>query len=821
MNRFLILCLTPVFWGWLACSTRADDDSIQNIAAPFIASYCVGCHSGDDAKGGRDFDALPSIIRDEATLVDYQDILDQINVAEMPPPDADQPSDDERSKVIETLTRVIRDYHASNVDTQGRTVLRRLNSREYRSTVRDLLQIDTTIFDPTLRFPRDQTVEHLDNIGDTLVTSSHLLAKYLDAAEQVIDRALFPLEKPDVQTWTFRGNFRQQPEIDGVHKQSNRFQHMTLYDVVGADKPEGAYGPILAFSEGVPHDGVYQIRIRAEAVNRLHPYDEALVGTDRDEPFRLGIVPGDVAAGELHLPQAVEPLLAEVELVDEPTWYTVNVWLDRGLTPRFTFRNGLMDARNLWTKLIKAYPDQFPGNPQGIVEVRQAAIMHGKLPQIRIHEIEIKGPVIDAWPHASQRVLLGDDFHSLAAGEFADHDRQRGHIAKFASLAYRRQATASEIDQVMRVVESRQASGRSSLAALVDGFKTILCSPSFLLLDEPTVSGTETLSQHALASRLSYFLWSSMPDAELRQLADDGELDHDETLTTQVRRMIADPRSDAWVSGFLDSWLSLRDLGSAPPDRGRFVDFYRHDLGSAMRTETESFFREVLDKNLELKHFIDADFALVNKPLAKLYGIASPSSPGFHRVALTDPRRGGLLGQASVLTVSANGIDTSPVVRGVWMLENFLGSPPSPPPPDVQPLDPDTRGAKSIRDQLAKHRESPTCYECHRKIDPLGFALENYDAIGRWRSTYARQIKIDASGELPDGKQFRDIIELKAILVERQPQFSRALAQKMLAYAMGRQVVSSDRPCIDEAASAIGLRDIVESIVLSEPFRTK
>ena len=317
-----------------------------------------------------------------------------------------------------------------------------------------------------------------------------------------------------------------------------------------------------------------------------------------------------------------------------------------------------------------------------------------------------------------------------------------------------------------------------------------------------------------------------MPDDELRRLAAGGELQKADVLRRQVRRMLADPRSDAMIQGFLGSWLTLRDLGSAPPDRGDFAAFYHYDLDGAMRRETHLFTRHLIDKNLSLFNFLDSDFTFVNKPLAQLYGIQPPSEPGFQQVELSDRRRGGLLGQASVLTVTANGIDTSPVVRGVWLLENLLGTPPSPPPPDVEPLDPDIRGAKTIRDQLKKHRDVPTCYDCHRKIDPLGFALESFDPIGCWRESYGRNTKVDTSGEMPDGKKFRDVRELKSILLERKDQFARALIDKLLTYSIGRHVYAADRPHIDQILKNVskandGTRDLVEEIVLSTPFRSK
>ncbi|MCA8995172.1 MAG: DUF1592 domain-containing protein, partial [Planctomycetaceae bacterium] len=692
--------------------SKSDPASFESTVRPFLKSYCTKCHGADQQKGERRFDQLPPQIHSDNTLVDFQDILDQLNLAEMPPQDARQPPTEESRAAIDWLTQQIAGYHEARQTTDGETILRRLNAREYRNTVRDLLRLNMTMFDPTASFPRDQTTEHLDNVGETLVTSGYLLAKYLSAADHVVSKAMTPATLPEARTWTFRDRFRQQPEIDQVHGRTNGFSHITLYDVVGADKPEGAYGPILAFKEGVPYDGIYELRIKAEAVNRLHPYDPKFLGTDPAEPLRLGIVAGNYLAGPLHKPQPIEPLLAELDLADESKWYTVRVWLDAGYTPRFTFRNGLMDVRSLWSQLLKKYDDQFPPRKDsGIVEARFNAIKYGKLPQIHIHEIEIEGPFYEAWPTDSQRAVLGNDWGDVQKSGVLSEQVMREHLTTFASRAYRRPAASHEVDRIMQVVKSRLDAGRTPLEAYTDGLKTVLCSPNFLFLEGRGSVG-EPLSQYALASRLSYFLWSSMPDDELRGLAARDKLQEPEVLRSQVERMLDDPKSAAFVEGFLDSWLTLRDLGSSPPDRSKFEEFYHYDLGQAMREETRLFTRYLLDNNLSIVNFLDSDFTFVNKRLAELYDCELPQGSGFERVSLTDGRRGGLLGQSSVLTVTANGIDTSPVVRGVWLLENILGTPPAPPPPNVEPLDPDIRGAKTIRDQLSKHRDVASCYDC-------------------------------------------------------------------------------------------------------------
>lgn len=786
-------------------SAPSSAGTFENQVKPLLTAYCVSCHGPAKQKGERRFDKLSGAIGDDNALVELQDILDQLNLGEMPPKEARQPTRDERQQAVAWLTTRIEEFQRERKQSGGETVLRRLNNREYRNTIRDLLHIDMSMFDPTTGFPRDMMTNHLDNVGETLVTSGHLLQKYLAAADRVLDKVFAPAQQPAVQTWKFNGNFRQQPEVDQVHRFQD-FKRITLYDVPGADKPEGAYGPIMPFKEGVPYDGFYEVRFQAEAVNRLHPYDVDFVGTHRDEPLRLGVVAGSLAQGPLYKTQQLEPILAELDLADEPKWYTVRVWLDAGFQPRFTFRNGLMDARNMWGKLVRKYPEQFPKPVRGgIVEHRYNAIMFGKLPQIHIHAVEITGPFYDAWPTASQRAVLGDDWASVHATGTLSEETMRKHLIAFVSRAYRRPAEKDEIDRLLKLIAGRKQSGRTPLEAYRDGLSAVLCSPGFLYLEEP---GEKNLSPHALASRLSYFLWSSMPDAELLELAAKNKLSQPDVLEQQVKRMLASSRSAAFIDGFLDSWLTLRDLGSMPPDRTKFDDFYRFDLDRAMRQETRLFTRYLLDKNLSIAHFLDSDFTFVNKDLAQHYGLARPASWEFEKVPLTDRRRGGLLGQASVLTVTANGIDTSPVVRGVWLLENIFGTPPSPPPPDVEPLDPDVRGATTIREQLEKHRSTPACYDCHRKIDPPGFALENFDAIGAWRDRYGsrgdeKARAIDAAGEFADGQTFQDIVGFKLLLAARTDQFARCLTEKLLAYSLGRTLEPADRQHVDHLVKSL------------------
>lgn len=799
----------------------------------FLATYCSDCHGEKQQKGDRRFDRLSLPATDDDALFDLQDIVDQLNLGEMPPRKSKQPTAAESKKAIALMTNAIAAYRTERTSTGGKTVLRRLNRREYLNTIRDLFGLNMTMFDPTTKFPRDQTYAHLDNIGDTLVTSGYLLAQYFEAADLIVEKALSaPAERPKVEAWNFNNSFRQQPELDHPHREAYQFRYLCLYEPTSSIRHEGAYGAIRAFSRGVPADGVYEIKVKAEAKNRRHPYDPKIFGMDPEEAFRLGIVPGNETFGPLHHPQPIEPSLGEVVIRDEePEWYTFRVWLDAGFTPRFTFPNGMIDGRRAFSQIVNRYRQLLPENERrvtGIFNIRPVVLKHGKMPHIRIHEVEIRGPVHEEWPPAPQRAVLGSQPFS--------QERTRDLLTRFARRAYRRPARNDEIDRLMAVVTARQNSGRAPFDAFKDGLKAILCSPAFLYLEEPepgaaaSTPGGDRLPAHALAARLSYFLWSSMPDTKLSGLADSGELSQPDVLVAQARRMLRDRKSNQFIEAFADSWLNLRSLGDMPPDRDAFDRYYAEDLENAMQRETHLFMRHLIDQDESILRFLDADYTFVNRPLARLYGMADavPADEAhlFRRVTLPDRNRGGLLGQASILTVSANGVETSPVTRGIWLLENILGTPPAPPPDNVPAIDPDVRGAKSIREVLTKHRDTPACFECHQKIDPLGFALENFDPIGAWRTRYDNGAPIDASGELPGGKSFSDLAGLKQILVARQPQFARMLTERLLSYSCGRRIEPRDRAGIDRIVSELspgkdGFRRLLELVVASDTFRSK
>lgn len=812
--------------------------AVRGPAAPtdageFLSAYCVECHGPEKQKGDRRFDGLAFPLQDAHAVIEVQDIIDQLNLGEMPPRKAErQPGEEEVAAVVESLTGAVAQAVETLASTGAQTVLRRLNRREYLNTVSDLFALDLTAFDPTSRFPRDELVEHMDNIGDTLVTSGYLLDQYLEAADMVVEKALGTTERPEARRWHFKGNFHQGQELDYSHRRVHGYRYLCVYEVPNTTKHEGGYAAIEEFKEGVPADGFYDIRVLAHALNRDHPYDPAIFRHEAGEPFRLGIVPGDHLAGPLHHPQPIEPKLAEVTVHDggPPRWYTMRVWLHKGQTPRFIFPNGMQNCRSAFSTIARRYKSHWPKDDPykgGIVEARRIVLQHGKMPHIRIHEIEVKGPAFEQWPTAGQQLVFGPP-------GFRAEDTRR-ILKRFADRAYRRPVTEEEVDWLMEAVAHRRRGGHTARQALKDAVKTILCSPSFLYLAEPRgESGSDELGPHDLASRLSYFLWSTMPDDELRACADRGDILEPGVLAKQLARMLADPRSDAFVAGFLDSWLNLRSLGDMPPDRDTFGIYYAKDLQNAMKSEAQLFTRHLIEKNGPITDYLDCDYTFVNRPLANHYGLQVAFEKGkaheFQRVKLDDPRRGGLLGMGSVLTVTANGIETSPVTRGVWLLENILGTPPPPPPDDVPPIDPDIRGATSIRDQLAKHRETPTCYGCHMKIDPPGFALESFGPIGGWRTHYPagkRQgPKIDPSGELSSGEAFGDVVGFKKLMVDRKELFTRMLIERVLTYATGRRIEGLDRPEVDRLTTGVaeagyGMRTLIEECVQSPVFRSR
>ena len=804
-------------------------DAPAKSVQDFLGRYCLECHDADVHKGDRSFDKFTLPLKALPAVIEARDIIDQLTLREMPPKKAEQPSDEERLAVIRALREGTAAAQATLQSTGSRTVLRRLSNREYENTLETLFgrRIDTLGL--TADFPKEKTARHLDTIGQSLVTSGFLVDQYFQSANRLVETRLGkPATAP--QTWRFNKNFIQYEELTGSHKSAFNFRYLNLYEQPNTDTRQGGYGHIEDFRQGVPVSGLYDLEVEAAAMHRDTHYDPAIFGIDFSEPFILGVVPGDITKGHIHYPQAIEPLLASSVVPDNtPTRLKFRVWLEAGQTPRFIFPNGPYESRASVVTINKRYKDQFKG-PIGTSGVGRAHILReGKLPHIRISEIVVQGPVTEPVGGAEEIAVFGP------AG--FQPERAQDQLFAFAAKAYRRPLLDADRAPIRKLYAQRIAEKAAPRQAALDAVKLILCSPSFLYLSEVTKESERRLQPHDLATRLAYALWATTPDDALLASATTGKLTDDVELKKQIDRLLGDDRLTGFVDGFLDSWLNLRELGGMPPPRETNRAYYAEDLPASMKTEARLFFRDMLKENRPVDQFLHADYTFVDKKLAQLYELPAQKTlrlaDGFQKVSLKDDKhRGGLLGMAAVLTVSANGVETSPVTRGAWVSENILGIKP-PPPPDVVPaIEPDVSGTTTIRERLAKHSTDRACAECHRKIDPLGFSLESFDPVGRWRVTYAKPKKgsapkIDTTGEFASGEKYQDFAGFRDILHERREEmFTRHLIRSLLAYSTGRLMEPADEFAVDRIhekvkQQGLGLRSIVVECLTSDVFRSR
>jgi len=838
----------------------------------FFSNHCLDCHDDLSKKGGLSIEALnPSFAAADAGT--WRKILEQTERHAMPPSDKSQPTDAERHEAVRELEENLVKL-AQATATPHPAVLRRLNRTEYRQTIQDLLHLNVASFDPTSEFPEDTRVHGFANHGEKLVTSSFLLRQYVDAAEEIVARAVHFGPPPETRRWELLPPFDRTTK-GFIYGENDYYQrtlkqkppHQSLiFRMSGL--PQSGYHPVDELRDGVPVSGWYRIRIQAEGKYRyvdLDPKDPAQDLRkqkfpslwDSTEPIRLGLYTGTLEGIDPDNKEALDTAatgyqpgqrtLAIWDLPDEgKSDLECRIWLDRGQFPRLGFPNGPASANNRLQSFFKAnqerllsaeMKERYAGNQSD-----WNIFLWFESARIQVSQIELEGPLHETWPPASHRAIFGEAPYQS--------DRAQEVLNGFAAKAWRRPVQKEETAPLLNLVRQAEKSGLAPEAAIQEGVKAILSSPQFIFREERG----EKLDAYEVASRLSYFLWSSMPDQTLLDLAESGEILKPEVLRVQAARLLDDSRANIFVDEFLNGWLGMRKLGTMAPDVHRFAVYYDNDLEAAMRMETRLFFKQMLSANEPIGRFLDSPDSFINKELAQLYGVdpkmvleaqkntvkglseeelvpdADGHAPslGFAQVPVPSAWRGGLLGQASVLTLTANGVDTSPVIRGVWLLENILGAPPNPPPPDVPAIEPDIRGAKTIRDQLNKHQEAANCRTCHLRIDPPGFALESYDAIGRWRGHYVADkvvLKVDASGQFGP-HPFEDVREFKKLLFARQEQFAHCLVEKLLLYALGRELEMRDRPDVRRildtaAADGYRLRDLVLLSVQSQAFRQK
>jgi len=799
-----ILCLVLTFG---LCSPGVAVAEGPELLRPFLKIWCVQCHGPEKQKGDRRFDKLTGDFSkvEEAEL--FQEILDQLNLAEMPPKKAKQPSQAKTRQVVAHLTRSLARARAAALENAGKVVLRRLNRVEYLNTIRDLFALEMADFDPTTTFPPDEPLAGFDNVGEGLVASAHLLQNYLEAARKVADKAIRPGPRPEM----IRHQVGARPgDPTGEFNKTARREAGRIF--IKFRQPLGITR--LDKKRGVPADGEYSIRFSARAIRRKSRYKDEDLRYNSGEPMRLSISIDSRALGK-----TAHRVIAEYEIPDDRVVEIEHkVWLQKGFTFHVHWANGPNGSfKRILRKVLPKY------NEDALYPARNPPEMYiGSGPELHVYTLGIEGPFYQEWP------LPG------FARYFPDPPRKPGSeylresLARLAGEAFRRPAGKEELEPYLALSEKYLLEKKDFWAAARYGVRAILTSPRFLYLAEAAPrGGTGKLDSYELAARLSYFLWSSMPDAALRAAAASGKLSKPGELRSQVERMLKDPRARALNENFVGQWLHLRKLGEMPPDPEKSRAYYADNLEEAMREETSRFFHYVLSGNRSILDFVDSDYTFLNAALARHYRIPGVEHEGFRKVSLKpEHHRGGLLGHGSILTATSNGVETQPVVRGVWILENLLGTPPSPPPPDVDPIEPDTRGVTTIRAQMEKHRNNPTCHECHRKIDPLGLSMEHYDYVGAWRERYTKRLAIDGSGVMPDGTAIKGPGGIRQYLSARPAQFSRCLTEKLFIYALGRRISFTDRDDIDRIVSRLpghkyGLRELIQQVVASEAFHTK
>jgi hypothetical protein len=758
--------------------------------AAVLEKYCVECHGGNKARGDLRLDTLPGDFVKNAAI--WGKVMDRVIDGSMPPKGKPRPPEEDRKALASWIGDGLVAAEAVRVAKEGRTVLRRLNRVEYANTLRDLLGIEA---DLSHQLPEDATVNGFDNVAEALQLSSAHLERYLEGADLALDAALAmtPAPKPTKATVT--------PHTPEALKLSGE---KTLPAAITKGDSLVVFRNSLnreLFAYRTPAAGWYRFRIPLFG----HNLD--------DKPYAVAVSTGTTTGAFLFNLVDYYDLTSKTQVVE------FERRLPRGASVRLVGHGFPLTSR-----LENPSTYNGPGWGLGIIEV--------------------EGPLAKDWPPETRTHLLGKGDPNR--GSAADAEIM---LTKFLPRAFRRPTTAAEVAPYVKIVKERLAKGDKYEAALRTAIKAVLCAPDFLFLREKPGA----LDDYALASRLSYFLWTSMPDEALFDAAKAGKLRETKGLREQVERMLNDPKAHRFTEDFTGQWLGLRDIDFTTPDKKLYPE-YDDRLHDSMLKETHLYFEEMLKSNRPVTEFIASDWTLLNGPLAGLYGVKGVSGQAMRKVTLpAGSVRGGVLTQAAILKVTANGTTTSPVVRGAWVLDRILGQPSPPPPPNVPAVEPDTRGATTIRDQLAKHRTLESCSGCHRRIDPPGFALEAFDPIGGLRDRYrvtpapgqrvtnfrtvtvqATNIEVklpvglhvDTGDAMPDGKRFKDVIEFKRLLLADKDQITRNLVEKLATYSTGTPVGRGDREAVEVVVAAVkkedyGFRELIHALVQSPLFLRK
>ncbi len=786
------------------CALSCVASSAETPVAAFLDAHCVECHDPDVKKGGLD---LASLTFDPANST-WIKVFERVRDGEMPPKKKSQPEKAEKDLFLTALREPLLKADAADIATNGRVRSRRLTRTEYEHTMHDLLGIDIPL--KTL-LPEDRASHGFETVAEGQQLSHHQLARYLDVADLALSHAFERAVKGDA---AYAKHYT--PEML-IKNRGGNYRDPELRNGESITWPIGLqfFGRTPTW---VPAGGWYRITLR---------------GVRGINPTADGAVWGTLRSGHC---ESNAPLLYMIGLIEATT------------TPRdMTFEAWIQENHRLELRPNDGMHKRAPtGAKGGNVNFGGRNLEKQGFSGIAHRGIDIERLYPIANDIGVRKKLFGND--GLEALKADNLDKL---VTRFATRAFRRPVTEAQSAPYREIAAKSLADGSSLPESLRASYRAILCSPRFLTF----IEAPGPLDDHAIASRLSFALWCSMPDQELVELANENKLHVPQALTQQVERLLAHEKAKRFISSFTDQWLKLSQIDFTTPDTRQFRDF-DPIVQESMLQETRAYFAEMLSRDLSITHLIDSDFAFLNGRLARHYAgdnqtmrpsdkekkrqsetlpvswseslIVSAPKPGdgLQKVTLaSQSKRGGLITQGAILKVTADGTSTSPVVRGVFVNERILGNHIPPPPPGIPAIEPDIRGATSIRDQLEKHRNNESCASCHQTIDPPGFALENYDPVGLWRSAYGQNskgAKINPTGTTPEGDAFSDLSTWKKLYTKQPTQLARAFAQHFLTYATGAPPRFSDETALDEISrKTTNVRSIIREVVLNDVFQTK
>ncbi len=814
-RRIFLPCILCIPWSLLVLGQAEALPDFEREVKPVLAKRCYGCHGAEKQKGKLRLDTMSTdLLKDPRSAERWHEVRALINLGEMPPEDEPKLTAEERRVILDWLNPTIERAVKSRQSKGGRVVVRRLNRSEYQNTLSDLLGVR---LDYTRDFPPDGvSPDGMLNNGSSLQMSDIQLEFYIAAARAALDRIITTDEEPKV----FRHRFTKSTDggfPDGVQGANDLGRHRQF---------------IVRMKNDYPEQGAFRIRtaVRVELPEKKGPVPRLRV--------RVGYRPDTLVdmetLAELDLHEAGEH---ELEFVGRIENFPLPV-RGQGKYPGLVVM--LSNAHDEFSQTGKTQQREITG-----ADGKKKKIWgHGEgYPRLHVEWLEFEGPYFDQWPPEEHRQIL-----------FPSHlreVREKAYVRKvlksFLSRAWRRPVNRKEVRRYAGFYRKLRSEFPDLESALRETLVMALVAPDFLYLLEPAAGESRPLTAHELASRLSFFLWNTMPDDELRRLADSGALLDEATLSAQVSRMVADERSNRFIDTFVEQWLDIDAMNRVEVDTKVYPAFGRSKridhLRELIRREPVEFFGEILRQNLSAENFIRSDFVMLNDALARHYRFDGVHGGAFRPVSTkrqppeAKAKRGGLLTQSAILLGASTGGDSHIIKRAVFVRERLLDDPPDPPPPNVPELETAEPGlAKlSIREQLKHHNNDPACADCHRGIDGWGLAMEEYDALGQWRTEITRKLPdgkliklpLETLAKLPDGREVDGMEALKEyLLTERREQFARAFVVKLLTYALGRSLEFSDEKHIDEltrrfADDSLRVQSLVRSIVTSEVFRTK